>query len=197
VSPVPAREPATSEVLSGHDGGQAGNELRDEHAPGPEPGEDALGAAHAGIRVERQATQARQHARSTASAQLVPSEVHGQRHDGDRSEHQGDAAAPVGGQGTDAPGAPAPQGAECRFARRRPGREESPRCTAEKLKAVHGVHILSWGRSRGAGGLFLSFWSRRHATNRMRIMTTSTARPSHRSARRAPATTAWISSVKK
>jgi hypothetical protein len=84
-----------------HDRGQSGEELRRQHAPCAVTGEDALGAAHARVRLAGQLAKSRQHPSPATAAKLIPREVRGQGRNANRPEHQGDADAALGGQGPD------------------------------------------------------------------------------------------------
>jgi hypothetical protein len=71
-----------------HDRGQTREKLRHEQRPNVVAEKEVLGPAHTYIGFERQAAEAREHARPAPAAEFVPDEIHRQRHHRDRADHQ-------------------------------------------------------------------------------------------------------------
>ena len=110
-------------------------------------GEDARGPADARVRLERQSTQSRQHARPAATAQLIPTEVSGQGHDSDRAEHQRDADPPMGSEGADAQERRHGGERDAKLLGDDQGRQDHDGVLLEDLKAVSRAHTPP-GRTR-------------------------------------------------
>src|SRR5207245_11378376 len=131
-----------------HDRGQAGDELRGEHASCAVPGEGALGPAQPRVGLEGQLAEPHLHSRPAATAELIPDEVDGQGRDGDRPEDEWDTAAAVRGQGPDRE--ESRHGGEWKpdlFGDGQ-GRQDHDAVTVEKLQAVRWAHSSSLSDAR-------------------------------------------------